>query len=51
MTIATDRRSATGLLTPLLAGALVMVALGVYGRVHTPTGFAWAQEGSAGRCR
>ncbi|GAA2651969.1 MULTISPECIES: DUF6529 family protein [Nonomuraea] len=48
MTIATDRRSATGLLTPLLAGALVMVALGVYGRVHTPTGFAVGPGGFSG---
>ncbi|MEU4722728.1 DUF6529 family protein [Nonomuraea dietziae] len=48
MTIATDRRSATGLLTPLLAGALVMVALGVYGRLHTPTGFAVGPGGFSG---
>ncbi|TMR07727.1 hypothetical protein ETD86_50775 [Nonomuraea turkmeniaca] len=33
-------RSLTALLVPLLAGGLVVLALGVYGRVHTPTGFA-----------
>jgi hypothetical protein len=33
-------RGATVLLVPLLIGGLVMLALGVYGRVHTPTGFA-----------
>ncbi|MEV4221651.1 DUF6529 family protein [Nonomuraea sp. NPDC049725] len=31
---------AAALLLPLLAGGLIMVALGVYGRAHTPTGFA-----------
>ncbi|MFG2076763.1 hypothetical protein SAMN05421874_14133 [Nonomuraea maritima] len=40
----TDHRSpsrgATVLLLPLLIGALVALALGVYGRAHTPTGFA-----------
>ncbi|MDA0634145.1 DUF6529 family protein [Nonomuraea sp. MCN248] len=33
-------RSSVSLLVPLLAGAVIMVALGVYGRAHTPTGFA-----------
>jgi hypothetical protein len=33
-------RGLTVLLAPLLIGGLVMLALGVYGRVHTPTGFA-----------
>ncbi|HEX4815342.1 MAG TPA: DUF6529 family protein [Nonomuraea sp.] len=33
-------RRAAVLLVPLLAGGLVMLALGVYGRAHTPTGFA-----------
>ncbi|MDP4510441.1 DUF6529 family protein [Nonomuraea turcica] len=33
-------RSLTPLLVPLLIGGLVVLALGVYGRVHTPTGFA-----------
>ncbi|MEV0823295.1 DUF6529 family protein [Nonomuraea rubra] len=32
--------SATSLLVPLLIGGLVVLALGVYGRAHTPTGFA-----------
>ncbi|MBB6344885.1 DUF6529 family protein [Nonomuraea muscovyensis] len=35
----------TSLLVPLLAGGLVMVALGVYGRAHTPTGFAVGPAG------
>ncbi|GAA4522431.1 MULTISPECIES: DUF6529 family protein [Nonomuraea] len=33
-------RGAVSLLVPLLAGGVLMVALGVYGRVHAPTGFA-----------
>ncbi|MEO3805765.1 DUF6529 family protein [Nonomuraea sp. B1E8] len=33
-------RSLTPLLWPLIAGGLVVVALGVFGRAHTPTGFA-----------
>ncbi|MGN9840915.1 DUF6529 family protein [Nonomuraea sp. H19] len=33
-------RGLATLLVPLLAGGLVMLALGVYGRAHTPTGFA-----------
>lgn len=33
-------RASFSLLVPVLAGGLVMVALGVYGRAHTPTGFA-----------
>ncbi|MEV5499366.1 DUF6529 family protein [Nonomuraea fuscirosea] len=33
-------RSLTPLLVPLLIGGLVVLALGVYGRAHTPTGFA-----------
>ncbi|MEV0587381.1 DUF6529 family protein [Nonomuraea sp. NPDC050310] len=36
------------LLLPLLAGGLVMVALGVYGRAHTPTGFAIGPAGFSG---
>ncbi|MEV0622884.1 DUF6529 family protein [Nonomuraea sp. NPDC050404] len=37
-----QRRSpgVTSLLVPLLIGGLVVLALGVYGRAHTPTGFA-----------
>ncbi|GAA2369066.1 DUF6529 family protein [Nonomuraea africana] len=45
MTTVTDRPAPAGLLTPLLAGALVMVALGVYGRLHPPTGFAVGPAG------
>ncbi|MFC4012229.1 DUF6529 family protein [Nonomuraea purpurea] len=40
---AVNRHASRGLpplLVPLLAGGLVVLALGVYGRVHTPTGFA-----------
>ncbi|MFI7707108.1 DUF6529 family protein [Nonomuraea sp. NPDC049480] len=33
-------RGLTVLLVPLLVGGLVVLALGIYGRVHTPTGFA-----------
>ncbi|PZG16127.1 hypothetical protein C1I98_39070, partial [Spongiactinospora gelatinilytica] len=40
--------SATKLVGPLLAGALMAVALGVYGRVHTPTGFAVGPAGFSG---
>ncbi|WP_157249541.1 DUF6529 family protein [Nonomuraea typhae] len=36
------------LLLPLLIGGLVMVALGVYGRAHTPTGFAIGPAGFSG---
>ncbi|WP_225878338.1 DUF6529 family protein [Spongiactinospora rosea] len=36
------------LMVPLLAGGLVAVALGVYGRVHTPTGFAVGPAGFSG---
>ncbi|WP_084957470.1 DUF6529 family protein [Thermoactinospora rubra] len=43
-----QRRSAVPLLVPLLAGGLVMVALGVYGRLHTPTGFAIGPAGFSG---
>ncbi|MEW9553471.1 DUF6529 family protein [Nonomuraea sp. NPDC050783] len=38
-------RSLTPLLVPLLAGGLVVLALGVYGRVHTPTGYAVSVAG------
>lgn len=48
MTIVVEKRTAAGLLVPLLAGALVMVALGVYGRLHTPTGFAVGPAGFSG---
>jgi hypothetical protein len=36
--VATERRAVARVLVPLLVGAAVSVALGVYGRVHTPTG-------------
>ncbi|SDI77683.1 DUF6529 family protein [Nonomuraea jiangxiensis] len=39
-TVHQPTRSLTPLLAPLLIGGLVVLALGVYGRVHTPTGFA-----------
>ncbi|MET9336948.1 DUF6529 family protein [Nonomuraea sp. NPDC003804] len=48
MTFATDKRTAVGLLVPLLTGALVAVALGVYGRLHTPTGYAVGPAGFSG---
>jgi hypothetical protein len=42
-------RSATaGLLTLLLVGAAVSIALGVYGRLHTPTGVAVNVAGFSG---
>ncbi|MFG3438988.1 DUF6529 family protein [Nonomuraea sp. NPDC047897] len=40
-----SRTRFAALLVPLLAGGLVMVALGVYGRAHTPTGFAVGPAG------
>ncbi|NUT11361.1 MAG: hypothetical protein HOQ38_12885 [Nonomuraea sp.] len=43
-----QRHGAAGLLVPLLVGGLVMVALGVYGRLHTPTGFAVGPAGFSG---
>jgi hypothetical protein len=44
---ATARRptSITPLLIPLLVGGLVAIALGVFGRTHTPTGFAVGPAG------
>jgi hypothetical protein len=41
-------RGLTPLLVPLLAGGLAALALGVYGRVHTPTGFAVGVAGFSG---
>ncbi|MER6949760.1 DUF6529 family protein [Nonomuraea sp. NPDC000554] len=41
-------RGLTPLLAPLLAGGLVMIALGVFGRVHAPTGFAVGPAGFSG---
>jgi hypothetical protein len=38
--IAADAPGAAKLLVPLLAGSAVTVALGVYGRLHQPTGIA-----------
>ncbi|MEU4231748.1 DUF6529 family protein [Nonomuraea sp. NPDC026600] len=37
--------SITPLLIPLLVGGLVAIALGVFGRTHTPTGFAVGPAG------
>lgn len=45
MTTTAENRGLTLLLVPLLAGGLVMIALGVYGRAHTPTGFAVGPAG------
>ncbi|MET8868059.1 DUF6529 family protein [Nonomuraea sp. NPDC004580] len=41
-------RGLSPLLVPLLAGGLVVLALGVYGRAHTPTGFAVGVAGFSG---
>ena len=37
---AAPTRTATGVLVSLVIGAAVAVTLGVYGRVHSPTGIA-----------
>ncbi|WP_449063333.1 DUF6529 family protein [Planomonospora algeriensis] len=42
------RQNLAPLLVPLLVGGLVAVALGVYGRAHTPTGFAVGPAGFSG---
>ncbi|ETK31211.1 DUF6529 family protein [Microbispora sp. ATCC PTA-5024] len=47
-TQAAPARGAAPLLVPLLAGGLVAVALGVYGRAHAPTGFAVGLAGFSG---
>ncbi|GII80245.1 hypothetical protein Sru01_52270 [Sphaerisporangium rufum] len=45
----TDHRTASApYLLPLLAGGLVAVALGVYGRAHPPTGYAVGLAGFSG---
>ncbi|SEF20810.1 hypothetical protein SAMN05421837_101554 [Amycolatopsis pretoriensis] len=41
-------RAAAALLVPLVAGAVVSVALGVYGSLHTPTGVAINVAGFSG---
>ncbi|GAA3129612.1 DUF6529 family protein [Planomonospora alba] len=43
-----SRRGLAPLLVPLAAGALLAVTLGVYGRVHTPTGYAVGPAGFSG---
>ncbi|WP_327089569.1 DUF6529 family protein [Nonomuraea sp. NBC_01738] len=48
MTAVQTPRSVTPLLAPLLVGGLIMVVLGVYGRAHTPTGFAVGPAGFSG---
>ncbi|MEU6999425.1 DUF6529 family protein [Nonomuraea sp. NPDC046570] len=48
MTLATTPARGSLLVVPLLAGGLVMIALGVYGRAHTPTGFAIGIAGFSG---
>ncbi|HKN56980.1 MAG TPA: DUF6529 family protein [Amycolatopsis sp.] len=40
MTAPTSKRTNTALLVPLVIGAVVAVALGVYGNLHSPTGVA-----------
>lgn len=42
------RHATAPLLVPLVAGALVAVSLGVYGRTHVPTGFAVGVAGFSG---
>jgi hypothetical protein len=42
------RTTSAPLLVPLVAGGLVAVALGVYGRLHTPTGYAIGVAGFSG---
>ncbi|GGL10265.1 DUF6529 family protein [Planomonospora parontospora] len=42
------RQNLAPLLVPLVVGGLVAVALGVYGRTHTPTGFAVGPAGFSG---
>ncbi|MBG0825610.1 hypothetical protein HS048_33535 [Planomonospora sp. ID91781] len=42
------RQNLAPLLVPLVVGGLVAVALGVYGRAHTPTGFAVGPAGFSG---
>ncbi|MDH2429851.1 DUF6529 family protein [Sphaerisporangium sp. TRM90804] len=45
---AAEKRGAAPWLVPLLAGGFVAVVLGVYGRAHTPTGFAVGLSGFSG---
>ena len=45
MTAPTTKTPAMVLLVPLLVGAVVAVALGVYGNLHTPTGVAVSVAG------
>ncbi|MEW9529239.1 DUF6529 family protein [Microbispora sp. NPDC049125] len=47
-TQAVPRQTVMPLLVPLVAGGLVAVALGVYGRTHAPTGFAVGVAGFSG---
>ncbi|MBB2913522.1 hypothetical protein FHS43_004826 [Streptosporangium becharense] len=42
------RQNLAPLLVPLVVGGLVAVGLGVYGRVHTPTGYAVGPAGFSG---
>ncbi|MFC6081409.1 DUF6529 family protein [Sphaerisporangium aureirubrum] len=45
---AAAKQSAAPYLVPFLIGALVSIALGVYGRAHTPTGYAVGLAGFSG---
>ncbi|MEO3814928.1 DUF6529 family protein [Sphaerisporangium sp. B11E5] len=45
---AAQKTHAAPYLVPLLVGSLVAVALGVYGRAHTPTGYAVGLAGFSG---
>ncbi|WP_248963703.1 DUF6529 family protein [Sphaerisporangium perillae] len=45
---AARKQSSAPYLVPLLVGGLVAVALGVYGREHTPTGYAVGPAGFSG---
>lgn len=43
-----QRESVSSIFVPLIVGGFVAVALGVYGRTHTPTGFAVGLAGFSG---
>jgi hypothetical protein len=45
---AVQKQNSAPYLVPLLVGGLVAVALGVYGRAHTPTGYAVGLSGFSG---
>ncbi len=47
-TNSSQKQSLSAVFVPLVAGGLVAVALGVYGRTHAPTGFAVGLAGFSG---